>query len=126
MRRPVIAAALLAAAVAASTQAGSLASNGVPTSTAVHRSTSVSGATAVSIKNTVVAGKITVVTARLRKTGLLTTTVSARFGSDPAVVCVAGVITIINALTGLGEADYTCTGFLEDASRPRALRITAS
>lgn len=126
MRRPVIALGLLVGAVAATTQVGSTASNAVPESTAVQRSTTVTGADAVSIQNVVTAGKITTVTARLRKTGLLTTTVSARFGSDPAVICAAGVITVLNAITGLGEASYTCTGFLEDASRPRPLRITAS
>ncbi len=127
MRRPLIALALLVGGLAASTQLVATGSNVLPgESTAVHHSASVSGATAVAITNTVFAGNVTVVTARLRRTDLLTTTVRARFGSDPAVICTAGLITVINALTGLGEADYTCAGFLESGDRPRPLTITAS
>ena len=127
MRRHAIAVGLLACAVATTTQIGSTAGSALPSeTTAVYRSATVIGAQTVSIRHTVTAGTITAVTARLRKTGLLTTTVTARFGSDTAVVCTAGIITVLNALTGLGEADYTCTGFLENSARPRPLTIRAS
>lgn len=127
MRRPVIALVLLVGGVATTTQLAATGSSVLPSqTTAGYRAATVSGATAVSISNTVVAGKITAVTARLRGTTLLTSTVRARFGADSAVTCTAGPITVLNTLTGLGEADYTCTGFLEDASRPRSLLLTAS
>jgi len=127
VRRPLLALALLVGAVGATTQQASTAGNTMPTqTTAVHRATTVTGATAVSMDYTIVGASITTVTVRLQRIGLLTTTVTAAFGSDAPVTCVAGVITILDLLTGLGEADYTCTGFTERADRPRPLVITAS
>lgn len=125
MRRPALALALLLGSLGAAAQSASTAGNTVPSSTAVYRATTVTGAVAVNMRYTVMSSSVTTVTARLQKTGLLTTTVTAAFGSDAPVTCVAGLITVLNTLTGLGEADFTCTGFLERADRPRKLTITA-
>lgn len=127
MRQALLAVTLLGAAAVAAGQQASTASNSMPAqSTAVYRAASVTGATAVSIQNTVTAGTITTVTARLQKVDLLGTTVTAGFGSDTPVTCAAGVVTIVDVLLNLGEADYTCTGFSERADKPRPLTITAS
>lgn len=127
MRRPVLALALLGTAVAVTAQQASTAGSALPSeTTVVYRATTVTGATAVSVDYTMTGGTITGVTPRLQKVGLLGTTVTARFGGDAPVTCAAGLITIINVLLNIGEADYTCTGFAERADRPRALTITAS
>lgn len=127
MRRPLFAFALLLGALGAVAQQASTASNDLPAeTTAVHRATTVTGATALSVDYTLTGGAITTVKARLQKTDLLGTTVRARFGPDVPVTCAAGVITIVDLLLNLGRADYTCTGFLEDGDRPRPLTITAS
>jgi hypothetical protein len=127
VRRPLLALALVAAAVATAAQHGSTAGNAMPsTSTAAYRSTTVSGATLVSMEYVMTGSTITGVTARLRGIDLLTKTVTARFGDDSAVVCAAGVLTVLDTITGLGEADYTCTGFTERADRPRGMTVTAS
>ena len=126
MRRPALALALLLGVVGASTQLGTTASNDLPTeTTAVYRSTTATGATLLSTSYTVTAGQITAVSPRLR--GLLALkTVTARFGSGVPVVCTPGVFTVLDLLTGLREQSYDCVGLLEDADRPRPLRITAS
>lgn len=126
MRRPALALALLLGVVGASTQLGSTSGNSLPAeTTAVYRSTTATGATLLSTSYTVTAGQITGVSARLR--GLLALkTVTARFGSGVPVVCTPGVFTVLDLVTGLREATYTCIGLLEDADRPRPLRITAS
>lgn len=127
MRRPLLGLALLAGALAVTAQQASTANNAMPAeTTAVYRATSVANATAVSLDYTMTGGTITTVVARLQKTDLLTTTVTAAFGGDLAVTCAAGLITILDTLTNLGEADYTCTGFTERADKPRPLTITAS
>lgn len=126
MRRPLLALVLLVSGVAATVQPGATASSSVPRSTAVHRATTVSGATQTALSYTVSAGRITAVAPRLRGTSLLTRTVTARFGSGPAVACTAGVLSVLNAVTGLGEATYTCAGLLEPSSRPRRLQITVA
>lgn len=127
MRQPLLALALLAGALAVTAQPGSTASNSLPAeTTAVYRATTVTGATLVSMDYTVTGGTITTVTARLQKVDLLGTAVTAAFGQDAPVTCTAGVITILDLVTNLGEADYTCTGFTERAARPRRLTITAS
>lgn len=126
MRRPVLALALLGAAVVATAQQASTAGNALPAeSTAVYRATTVTGATAVSVDYTMTGGTITGVTPRLQKVGLLGITVTARFGGDAPRTCTAGLITLVDVLLNVGEADYTCTGFAERADRPRALTITA-
>lgn len=126
MRRPALALALLLGIVGASTQLGSTASNDLPAeTTAVHRLTTTTGATLLSTGYTVSTGQITAVTPKLRGF-LLLKTVTARFGSGPPVVCTPGVFTVLNLVTGLREATYTCVGLLEDADRPRPLQITAS
>lgn len=125
MRRPALALALLLGALAATTQQGSTASNSVPTSTAVHRSTTATGAALISTSYAVTSGQITAVSPRLRGI-LLLKVVTARFGDGVPVVCTAGAFTVLNLVTGLREATYTCVGFLEDADRPRPLRITVS
>lgn len=126
MRRPALALALLLGVVGASTQLGSTASNDLPAeTTAVYRSTTATGATLLSTGYTVTAGQITGVSPRLR--GLLALkTVTAQFGSGLPVVCTPGVFTVLDVVTGLREATYTCIGLLEDADRPGPLRITAS
>lgn len=126
MRRPLLAIALLAGCLAAGTQTVSTASNVVPSSTAVHRQTSVSGASMSSLGYDVAGGTITAVRPRLRGVSLLTKTVNAGFGSGPAVPCTAGLLTVLNALTGLGEATYACLGLNEHADRPRPLQITVT
>lgn len=128
MRRPALALALsLAGGGLAVVQPAWTASNSVPSSTAVYRATTVTGASAVSINYTITAETITTVTARLQKVDLLlTTVVTAEFGGEAPLQCVAGVITILDLVTNLGQADYTCTGFTERADRPRPLTITAS
>ncbi len=125
MRRPLLALAVLAGCLAASTQAASTAGNTVPGSTAVYRETAVSGASLTSISYTVSAGTITAATPRLRGV-LLGRTVSARFGAGPAVTCTPGVLTVISLITGVREGTYTCPGLGESASRPRKLQITVS
>jgi len=124
MRRPMLAAVLLLGSVAASGGVASTAGNVVPASTAVHRETAVSGATMTSIRYEVTGDTITTVTPRLRGIDLLSRTVQAAFGTSAAVPCTAGLLTVLDAVTGLGEATYTCTGLLEDANRPRKLQIT--
>lgn len=127
MRRPLLALALLAGALGAATVSASTASNSVPESTAVYRATTVKGATALSFDYTVVGGTITTVTTRLQKVDLsLLTVVTADFGGDPWVQCTTSLISIVDTLTNLGQADYTCTGFAEDADRPRRLTINVS
>jgi len=126
VRRAAAAAAGLAAALALAADAAGTSSSSVPTSVAAHRATTVTGATMTSLSYTVVGDSITTVTARLRGVGLLGKTVRAGFGAGPSVICTAGVLTVLDVVTGLGEADYTCTGLLEDADRPRSLLITAS
>ena len=126
MRRPLLGLALLSGCVVAALQPASTASNSVPSSTAVHRETAVSGGTLMAIRYVVAGDTITAVEPRLRGTSLLTKTVRARFGSGRRVTCTAGLITVLNAATGLGEATYTCTGLLESADRPRKLQITVS
>lgn len=126
MRRPLLALALLGGALAASTQAASTASSSVPSSTAVYRETAVSGATMTSVDYVVTAGSITAVEPRLRGIDLLTRTVTARFGTGTAVTCTAGLLTVLDVVTGLGEATYTCLGLSEDADRPRKLQISVS
>ena len=134
MRRPALALALLLGVVGASTQLGSTSGNDLPAeTTAVHRSTTVTGATLLSMGYTVTSGSVLSVQPTLKGTGLLPTltgllgkTVTARFGSSPAVTCTITASTLINAVTRLAEATYTCPGLLEDAARPRPLRITAS
>lgn len=127
MRRPALPLALLALALGVSAQSALTASNAMPNATAVYRATTVSGATAVSMKYTMTGDAITTVRARLQKVDLLlTTVVQARFGSDAAVLCTTELITVVDVLTNLGEAEYTCPGFTEDADRPRALMITVS
>lgn len=126
MRRPALLLALLLASLAATMQQGSTASNSLPSAnTAVHRSATVTGATHISTSYTVTAGQITAVSPRLRGI-LLLKVVTARFGNGAPVVCTAGVFTILNIVTGLREATYTCVGLLEDADRPRPLQITVS
>lgn len=127
MPRPLLVLAGLAGALALAAQSASTASSSVPSSTAVYRATTVTGATAVSMQYTMTGDAITTVKARLQKVDLLlTTVVQARFGSDAAVLCTTDLITVVDVLTNLGEAEYTCTGFTEDADRPRALTITVS
>lgn len=118
--------AVLMAAGLLAVEPASTAGNVVPpSSTVVHRGTTVVGATLASLDYTMTAGKITGVLPRLRDTDLLTSTVTARFGSGPPVLCTAGQLTVVNVATGLGEATFTCAGFAERADRPRALTITA-
>lgn len=126
MRRPLLALALVVGCVAATVQTASTASNSVPSSTAVYRETAVSGATLTSVSYTVTAGTITATRPRLRGINLLTKTVTARFGSSATVPCTAGLLTVLNAVTGLGEATYTCLGLSESADRPRKLQITVA
>ena len=126
MRRHALGLALLLGVVSLGTGSASTAGSSVATSTAVHRTTSVSGATMTSMRYEVTGDAITTVTPRLRGTSLLTKTVHARFGADAAVPCTAGLLTVLNSVTGLGEATYTCTGLLEDAARPRALQISVA
>lgn len=126
MRRPVLAIALLAGAVAATAQTASTAGNSVPSSTAVYRETAVSGATLTSMSYTITAGKITAVEPRLQGISLLTKAVTASFGGGAAVPCTAGLLTVLNAVTGLGEATFTCLGLDESADRPRKLQITVA
>lgn len=126
MRRPALALALLLGALAATTQVGSTAGNSLPsTSTAVHRSTTATGATLLSTSYTMTAGQITAVSPKLRGI-LLLKVVTATFGTGAPVVCTAGVFTVLDVVTGLREATYMCAGFLEDADRPRPLQITVS
>lgn len=126
MRRPLLALALLAGGLAAAAVPASTASNSVPSSTAVYRETAVSGATLTSISYTVTAQRITAVEPRLQGISLLTKTVTASFGGGVAVPCTAGLLTVLNAATGLGEATFTCLGLDESADRPRKLQITAA
>ena len=128
MRRPVLALALLGAAVVVTAQQASTAGNALPAeTTAVYRATTASGATLVSTEYAMTGSTITGVTTRLRKTNLLSTTVvTASFGGDAPRTCVGGLITIVSLTLNIGEADYTCTGFAERADRPRELTIRAS
>lgn len=126
MRRPLLATALLAACLAAATQTASTAGSAVPGSTAVYRETAVSGATLTSLSYAVTGSTITAVRPRLRGTNLLTKAVTARFGSGTPVPCTAGLLSVLNAVTGLGEATYTCLGLSEPAARPRKLQVTVA
>jgi hypothetical protein len=127
VRRPLLALALLVGGLAVAAQQASTAGNALPaTTTAVYRATTVTGATLVSLNYTTTAGQVTAVTPRLRGVGLLTSTVTAQFGSGTTVTCTAGLLTVLDVVTGLGEGDFTCLGLLERADRPRELRITAS
>ena len=125
MRRPLLAVALLAGVIATALQQGSTAGNAVPPSTAVYRSTAVTGATLVSLDYTTTGGTVTALTVKLRGVELLAKTVTAHFGSDPAVSCIVGASLILD-VTQLTEATYTCAGFAEPADRPRPLQIAAS
>lgn len=124
--RPLLGLVVLVGCGVAALQPASTASSSVPSTTAVYRDTAVSGAVMTRLKYTVAAGTITAVEPRLQAVGLLDKTVTARFGSGAAVPCTAGLLTVLNVLTGLGEATYTCLGLSEPAARPRTLRITAS
>lgn len=124
VRRPLLGLALLVGAVALTTQSASTASSVVPSSTAGYREAAVSGATLRSISYTVTGGTMTAAAPRLRGTSLLTRRVTARFGTGAAVTCAPGTLSLLNAVTGLGEATYSCPGLTESASRPRRLQIT--
>ncbi|MCW2679571.1 MAG: hypothetical protein JWM62_972 [Frankiales bacterium] len=134
MRRPLLALALLAGCVAATVQTASTAGNQVEDSTAVNRSTTVTGGTLVSLSYDSSAGTITTVTPRLRGTGLLQTLtipkpVTARFGvpTAPSVACTPGVFTLLSGLglSGTYEATYTCNvaALLQPSDRPQPLTI---
>lgn len=123
MRRPLLALALLAGGLAATAVPASTASNSIPSSTAVYRETAVSGATLTAISYTVTAQRINAVKPRLQGISLLTKAVTASFGGGAAVPCTAGLLTVLNAVTGLGEATFTCLGLDESADRPRKLQI---
>lgn len=134
MRRPALALVMLLGVVGASTQLGSTSGNSLPAeTTAVQRSTTVSGGTLISMGYTVTGDSIVSVQPTLQGVGLLPTvtgllgkSVTVRFGSSPAVTCSVTASTLINAVTRLAEATYSCGGLLEDADRPRPLQITAS
>lgn len=127
VHRPLLALGLLVGALGAAAVSASTASNTLPESTAVHRATTVNGASALAFDYTVVGGQIPAFTVRVQKVGLsLLTSVTADFGGDLPVQCIAGSISIVDALTNLGQADYTCIGFVEDADRPRPLTINVS
>ena len=126
MRQAAAAAVAVAAALALTTDAAGTSSSAVPTSVAAHRATTVTGASMTSLSYTVVGDSITAVRPRLRGIGLLTRTVRAQYGSGVPVICTAGALNVLDVVTGLGEARYTCVGLLEDADRPRPLRITVS
>ena len=127
MRRPLLALALLAGAVGAATQSASTASTALPSSTGVLRSTSVTGASMVSVRYTTSAGTITGLTTTLRgdlmTLALLPKPVTAQFGDGVVVTCTAGVLTPLSTITGTYEGTYTCLGLAESADRPRPLRI---
>lgn len=133
MRRPLVALALLVGVTAASAQQASTAGNDLPASTVVYRSTTVTGATLLSTGFTTSGGRIVAVQPKLHGEGLVATlsgglpkTVTVRFGNDLPVVCTMTSSTLLNAVTGVGEAAYDCAGFRERSDRPRALTITAS
>lgn len=126
MRRPLKALALLLGAVGIAAQSASTASNSLPSSTAVYRATTVTGAAMVSLDYTISAGQITGLTATLRGTGLLDAAVTAQFSGDPAVLCTRVSLNLLDLLTGLREGTYTCSPLLESADRPAPLQITAS
>lgn len=134
MRRPLLALALLGAALVSAAQQASTSGNDLPTSaTAVYRGTTVDGATMLSTGYTVAADKIVSVQPKLRGIGLvagtgglLPKTVTARMGSDLPVPCTVTASALLNVLTRLAEATYDCPGLLERADRPRPLRLTVS
>lgn len=109
--------------VLAAVGTASTAGNTLPSSVAVYQSTTVTGATLVSMKYDGAAGAITTVYPRLRATDLALRTVTARFGAGPTVTCVAGE-TLTDVVTNLGEGTFTCTGFTERADRPGPLTVT--
>lgn len=126
MRRPLLGFALLAGVLGTVTQQASTAGLGMTSqTTAVHRATTVHGATLISLSYTMSGGRITAITPRLRGIGLPLTAV-ARFGTGSAVECTRAPLSTLNPLTGLGEADYRCLGLTESADRPRPLVITVS
>lgn len=125
MRRPLLALALLAGAVGVGAGSASTASNTLQTTNvAVHRVTSISGATPVSLGHTVTDGMITAVTPKVRDVGLLSQTATARFAGGTTVTCTRLSLQILDLLTDLGEATYTCTGLLAPAERPPNLYIS--
>lgn len=133
MRRPLLGLALVVGVLGLTAQQASTASNSLPAeTTAVYRSTTVTGATLLRMGYTVIGGQITAVVPKLRGTGLLSSVdlskaVTARFGSDEPVACVETASSLLNALTGLAEVTYDCPLLLlEDADRPRPLVVTAS
>lgn len=134
MRRPLLALALVGTALAAVTQQGSTASNDVPSqTTAVYRSTTVHGATLLSMSYSVTDGSIHAVTPELRGVGLLPgvggllpKVVTAHFDAQAPAPCTVTASALLDALTRLAEATYTCGPFLEDADRPQPLTITVS
>ena len=126
MRRPALVLALLVGAIALTAQQATTASNSVPTTTAVNRAMTVNGATLLSSDYTIVSNQITGVTMRLRAVGLTTKTVSAAFGSGVSVACTPGVPNVLDLVTDLTEADYSCLGFTERADRPRPLVVSVS
>ena len=133
MRRPLLALALLAGVVGATTQQASTASNSITESTAVYRGTTVTGATLLSMGYTVVGNDITAVAPKLRGDGLVKTltnltpkTVTARFGSDTPVLCVEGTSSLLDSMTGHGEVTYDCAGLVERSDRPAELHIGVS
>lgn len=127
MRRPLLALVLLAGVVVLGAGSASTAGNALQTTNvAVHRVTTISGATPVSLGHTVTGGQITAVTPTVRDIGLLGQTATARFAGGTTVTCTRVSLQILDLLTDLGEATYTCTGLLAPAERPPALVITVS
>lgn len=126
MRRPLTGFALLLAIAATGVQQASTAGNTLPSSTAVYRSTTVTGATPVSMDYAITGNQITGLSTTLRGTGLLNVAVRAQFAGDASVLCTRLSLRVLDLLTNLGEGTYSCPGLLEPADRPAALRITVS
>lgn len=126
MRRMLLAAVLVVASTGGIAQQALTASSTLPPTLVVHRGTTVTGATLMRLEFATTDGSITAVTARLRGTTLLSATVRAAFGGDTPVTCTAGLFTVLDAGTGLGEAEYTCLGLSEQSDRPRELALSAS
>lgn len=130
MRRPLLALALLGGCLTAATQVGSTAGSTMPVpNTAVYRSTAVNGATLLSVNYTVTQGKITAVRPDLREVGLAVKVVTIRFGSDLPLPCTRLSLNVLNVVTTLARATYTCavpTLPGEPADRPRPLVVTVS